>query len=104
MHITKKMVEAGARELDFELNLDATPPREIAADVFRAMLAAAPTDQDQRDAIKPLIDAATWIVRLFGTHDIDGRRELEQEVRNLRRALPMWREINPWYESPKIGE
>ncbi len=22
---------------------------------------------------------------------------------NLRAALPMWREINPWYESPKIG-
>jgi hypothetical protein len=53
---------------------------------------------------KDVIDAATWIVRLFGTDHPEGIAELRNEVTKLREALPKWREANPWYTSPKIGE
>ena len=38
----------------------------------------------EANPVTPIIDAATWIVRLFGTDDPTGKAELRAEVNKLR--------------------
>ena len=55
------------------------------------------------DDMKQLLDAATWIVRLFGTEDPTGLQELREEVTKMRAVLPSVRLKFPEYDAPKIS-
>lgn len=56
---------------------------------------AADTDNTE-SKLEDILTSATWIVRLFGTHDPQGKTELQEEVRKLRTALREYK------HSPKV--
>lgn len=45
----------------------------------------------REENLRDLISAASWVVKLFGTHDAVGQRELREEVTKLRIALRAYR-------------
>lgn len=68
-----------------------TPGIEKAAARVVAALASEDVTLKQEANLRAVIDAASWVVSLFGTDDPVGRMELRTEVNNLRNALRVFR-------------